>query len=84
MSLYEINERLTVARERGFIFNRINNIKIKIYSNLSHIIIHYYLKLQILLMHRQFFRKLSQNSEYVQAHCKDRRKLFMSQMVFIY
>ena len=27
-------------------------------------------------MHRQFFRKLSQNAEYVQTHCSDRRNAF--------
>ena len=37
MGLYEINKKLTIARERGFIFNHINHFEIKIYSNLSHI-----------------------------------------------
>ena len=27
-------------------------------------------------MHRQFFRKLAQNRDYIQTHCNDRRKLF--------
>ena len=38
----------------------------KIYSNLSKKNIHYYLKIQIPIMHRQFFRKLSQNREFIQ------------------
>ena len=37
MGLYELNKKLTVARQNGFIFNHINNFKIKIYSNLSNI-----------------------------------------------
>ena len=28
------------------------------------------------MMHRHFFRKLSQNPEYIQTHCKDRRNPF--------
>ena len=45
MGLYELNKKLTLARERGFIFNQINNFKIKIDSNLSYINIHYHLRL---------------------------------------
>ena len=37
MNLYELNEKLTVARENGFIFNQINKLTIKIYCNLSNI-----------------------------------------------
>ena len=44
MAMYEINEKLRVARERGFIFNQINKLTIKILSNLSHINIHYHLR----------------------------------------
>ena len=44
LGIYELHKKLTLARERGFIFNQINNFKIKIYSNLSNINIHYYLK----------------------------------------
>ena len=45
LGLYELNKKLTLARERGFIFNQINNFKIEIYSNLSYINIHYHLRL---------------------------------------
>ena len=44
MGMYELNKKLAIARENGFIFNQINKLKMKIYSNLSHINIHYYLK----------------------------------------
>ena len=37
----------------------------QIYSNLSNINIHYYLKLRIPIMHRQFFTEKSQNKEYI-------------------
>ena len=34
---------------------------IKIYSNVSNINIHYYIKIQTPILHRQFFRVTSQN-----------------------
>ena len=76
LGLYELNKKLTVARERGFIFNQINNFKIKIYSNLSNINIHYHLRLGAPPLHRQFFIKISQNHDYIQTHCNDRRNSF--------
>ena len=72
MNLYKFNKKLTVAREKAFIFIQINNFKMKIYSNLSNTNKHCYLKLQIPLMHFQFFKTLSQTLEYVQTHCIDR------------
>ena len=75
MGMYELNKKLTVARERGYIFNHINNFK-KNYSNLSLINIHYHLRLGAPPLHRQFFIKISQNRDYIQTHCKNRRNLF--------
>ena len=40
MGLYELNKKLTLARERGFKFDRMNHFKIKIYSILSNITSH--------------------------------------------
>ena len=71
MCLYDLIKKSTVGRERCFIFSQIRNFKIKGYSNLSHIIYHYTIKLQIPKMHRQFLRKLSQNPEYIQTHWID-------------
>ena len=65
-------KKLKIARENGFIFNQINKITIKIYSNLSQINIHYYLKLRKPIIHGHFFKKLSQNPDYGQTHCNDR------------
>ena len=76
MASYELNKKLTVARERGFIFNQIKKLTIIFYRNLSHINIHHYLKLRITIMRRHFFRKLSQNREYIKIHCNDRNNLF--------
>ena len=76
MGLYELNKKLTIARENGYIFNQINKLTIKIYSNLSYINIHYHLRLGAPPLHRQFFIKLAQNRDYIQTHCNDRRNLF--------
>ena len=74
--LYDLNKKLTIARGNGYIFNQINNFKIKIYSNLSHINIHYHLRLGASPLHRQFFRKISRNRDYIQTHCNIRRITF--------
>ena len=58
------------------VFNQINKLTIKVDSGLPNINLHYYLNLQIPLMHRQFFKKLSQNPDYVQTHCNDRNNPF--------
>ena len=76
MGMFELNKKLSIARERGYIFNRINKLTIKIYSNLSQINIHYHLKLGAPPLHRQFFIKISHNRDYIQTHCNDRRNPF--------
>ena len=72
LSLYELNKKLTIARQRGFKFNQINKLTIKIYSHQRYINISYYLKHRIPIMHQQFFKILSKNRDYVQTHCNDR------------
>ena len=76
MGMYELNKKLTLARENGFIFNQINKLTIKIYSNLSNINIHYHLRLGTSPMHRQFFIKISKNHNYIETFCNDRRNTF--------
>ena len=76
MGMYELNKKLTIARENGFIFIQINKLTIKIYSNLSNINIHYHLLLGAPPLHRQFFKILSRNRDYIQTHCNDRRNPF--------
>ena len=71
MHLYELNKKLTVARERGFRFLHINKLTIRIYSHLRYISISYYLKFRIPMCHRQFIRVISQNPEYVENFCND-------------
>ena len=76
MGMYELNKKLTLARERGYIFNQINKLTINIYSNLSHINIHYHLRLGASPLHRQFFKKISHNRDYIETHCNNRRNPF--------
>ena len=76
MGMFELNKKLTLARERSYIFNQINKLTIKIYSNLSHINIHYHLRLGAPPLHRQFFIKLLKNRDYIQTHCNNRRISF--------
>ena len=76
MGLFELNKKLTTARERGFIFNQINKLTIKIYSNLSNINIHYHLKIGAPRLYYHFFIKISDNPEYIQTFCNDRRNPF--------
>ena len=45
-------------------------------SDLSSININYYLKLRIPKMHRQFFKKISQNPEHVKQICNDKTNPF--------
>ena len=76
MGMFELNKKIAIARERGYIFNQINNFEIKLYSNLSNINIHYHLRLGAPPLHRHFFSKLTQNRDYIQTHCNDRRNTF--------
>ena len=76
MGMYELNKKLVIARGNDFIFNQINKLTIKIYSNLLNINIHYHLLLGASPLHRQFFIKISQNREYIQTFCNDRRNPF--------
>ena len=54
------------------VFYQINKLIMKIYSNLSNISKQYCLKLRKPIMHRQFFKTLSENPENAQTHCNDR------------
>ena len=45
LGMYDLNKKLTLARQIGFKFNQINNFTIKIYSNISYMNIDYRLKL---------------------------------------
>ena len=76
MGMYDLNKKLTLARENGYIFNPKNKLTIKIYSNLSYINIHYHLRLGAPPLHRQFLKILSQNRDYIQTHCNNRRNPF--------
>ena len=71
MGMYELNKKLAIARERGFNFNQINKLTIKIYSNLQSMNICYYLKHRIPMCHRLFFRRISQSKKNIENFCND-------------
>ena len=71
LNIYGLNKKLALALKRRFIFNQINNFKIKIYSNLFYISIHYHLILGASPLHRQFFKNLLKNHNYIQIYCND-------------
>ena len=73
---YGLNKKIKNARQNGFIFNRINNFEIEIYSNLSCINIHYHLLLGASMLHRQFFKHLLKNRDYIRNHCYDHTNTF--------
>ena len=82
MRLYELNKKLKIARQRDFIFNQIHKLTLKIYSHLRYINIRYYLKFQLPMCHRpffKFFKILSQIPEYVERFCNVRIILFTFQ-----
>ena len=76
MDLYDLNKKLKVARENGFVFLHINKLTIKIYSHLRYKIINYYLKFQIPMCQRQFFKVISQIRDYVDYFCNDSNNTF--------
>ena len=81
MGFCALNKKLKLAREKGYIFNQILKLTIKIYSNLSNINICYYLKFRLPIMHRPFFKILSQNREYIQTHCNFWKMLFILHVI---
>ena len=66
IGVYELNKKLTLARQRGFIFNQINKLKIKFYTLLSQNNIHRYLKFQCPILLRQILKTISRNPESIQ------------------
>ena len=73
---YGLNKKIKIAKRNDFVFNQINNFKIEIYSNLSYINIHYHLILGASPLHRQFFKHLLKNRNYIRNHCNDYRNPF--------
>ena len=71
LGMYEINKKLTLAKQRGFKFKQINKLTKKIYSNLFYINIHYHLRLGASPLHYQFAKNLLKNPDYIETHCND-------------
>ena len=76
MNFFDLKNKLTLARQRGFRFLQITKLTVKIYSHQRYINISYYLKHRFPIRHRQFFKILSQNRDYVQTYCNDKNYPF--------
>ena len=76
LGLFELNKKLNVAKQNGFMFNQINKLTINFYSHLRYIIISFSLKSQRPMCKRQFFRVISKNREYVDSFSNDWNKPF--------
>ena len=73
---YGLNKKIKNARRNNFVFNQIKNFKIEIYSNLSNINAHYHLLLGASPPHRQFFKHLLKNPDYIRNPCNDLNNSF--------
>ena len=69
MSMFELNKKLTLARQRKFKFNQINKLTIKFYTPLSQNNIYRYLKFQCPILVRQIIKIKSRNPESIQRFC---------------
>ena len=67
--MFELNEKLTIARQRGFTFNQINKLTIKFSTPLSKNNIHRYLKFQCPILVRQILKVISRHPESIQSFC---------------
>ena len=65
---YALNKKIKNARQNGFVFNQINNFKIEIYSNLFGITSHYHQLIRASMLHRQFFKHLLKNPDYIRNY----------------
>ena len=65
MNLFKLDKELKGSKHNGFIFIQINKLTIKFFSLLRYINISSHIKFPMPMCHRQFFRIISQNREYI-------------------
>ena len=71
MNLYELNKKVKIGRQESFVFNQVDKLTVEFYSSLPNLNIRYHLKHQRPMMHRNLFKIVSQNPDYVKTHCID-------------
>ena len=76
MNIYKLDKEIEFVKAIGFIFIQINKLIMKFYSHLQFIDISYYLKFPMPMCHRQFFRIIYQNREYINYFCNDMENPF--------
>ena len=74
--LYGLHKKLKNIETGTRVFLNIEKITVKIYSSITNINKRYYLKLNIPIMHRQFFKIISKNPEYIKNFCTDMENPF--------
>ena len=67
LRMFELNKKLTLARQRGYKFNQINKFTIKFYTTLNKNNIHRHLKFQCPILVRKFLRTICRNPENIQT-----------------
>ena len=65
----DFDEKIELARVRGYEFNHINKLKIKFYTTLNQNNIHRHLKFQCPILVRQILKIKSRNPESIQRFC---------------
>ena len=76
----KVNLKNQNCTKNGFNFVELVKITIKIDSSLSHVNFCYFLKLPILIKHREFFEFLSRKPEDVKVFCQDLNFFFISRI----
>ena len=69
LNIFYLNKKLKIANERGYIFNKIIKLTIKLYDHLSQNNIHNYYKFQCPILMRQILKIISCNNESIQNFC---------------
>ena len=69
LNIFYLNKKLSIARQRGFIFNKINRLTIKFYNNLSQTNTHNYYKFQCPILMRQILKIISRDYNCFQNFC---------------
>ena len=66
LTMNELNKNLSIARQRGYIFNKINKLTKKFYDHLSQTNIHNYYKIKCPLLIRQILKIISRDPDSIQ------------------
>ena len=69
-------ERMILARQNNFTFNKKNNLKIIIEGRITNHVINTFLKMRIPMGIRRFFMKITHNKDFIDNFCNDENNIF--------